>query len=124
MELEPKEVMILGAIRNGAKKFDKIKKKTNLEPEELNTALEKLEERGLIGVQEKKGLFGKKIEIFVTDEGERQVDDKTKEMEGKWKDMEALYKSGNKQKLQQYMDDNRSFLANDDVFWNHGYDDV
>lgn len=110
MKLYPKEVMALGAIRNGAKKFDKIKKKTNIEPEELNSILEKLERDELIGVQEKKGLFGKKIEIFVTHTGEKLADEKIKEMEEKWSEMEGIYKSGNKQKLRQYMDDNKSFL--------------
>ncbi len=110
MELDPREVMVLGAIRNDAKNFDKIKKKTNMEPEELNSILERLERDGLVGVQEKKGLFGKKIEIFVTHTGEKLADEKIKEMEEKWSEMEGIYKSGNKQKLRQYMDDNKSFL--------------
>lgn len=110
MELNPKEILVLGAIRNGAKKFDKIRKKTNSEPEELNSILVELEKKGLVGVQEKNGLFGKKIEMFVTHEGERKTEEKIKEMEEKWSEMETLYKSGNKQKLQKYMDDNKSFL--------------
>lgn len=110
MELEPNEVMVLGAIKNGAKKFDKIKKETKLDPEFVNSSLERLEEKGLITVQEKKGLLGKKIEILLTNKGEQEVDKKMQELEEKWSHMTTLYKSGNKQKLQQYMDDNKSFL--------------
>lgn len=110
MELDPKEVMILGAIRNGAKNFDKIKKKTKVDPQELNSILEVLEEKGLVEVEEKKGLLGKKIEILVSPEGEKQTEENLKEMKEKWSEMETLYKSGNKQKLQKYMDDNKSFL--------------
>ena len=64
MESEPKDVIVLGAIKSGAKKFDKICKVSKIEPEELNSILERLEERGLISVSEKKGLLGKKIEII------------------------------------------------------------
>ena len=54
MEPESKDVIVLGAIKSGAKNFDKIRKITKIEPKELNEILERLEKRGLIGVQEKK----------------------------------------------------------------------
>ncbi|MGI0004029.1 MAG: hypothetical protein ACREAX_01900, partial [Candidatus Nitrosotenuis sp.] len=64
MEEEPKDVMVLGAIKKGAKKFNKIRDKTGIEPEELNKILEKLEERGFIKAEKKKGLFGgEKVEL-------------------------------------------------------------
>ena len=63
MEEEEKDLIVLGAINNGAKQFDKICKVTKIKPEELNGVLEKLEKCGFINVQEKKGLFGKKIEM-------------------------------------------------------------
>ena len=110
MEAEPKDLIVLGAIKNGIKKFDKIKKTTQIDAEELNSILEKLEERGLIAVQEKKGLFGPKIEIVTTDKGDREVDERVHEMQEKWNQMSLLYKSGDKNKLKQYMDDNKSFL--------------
>ncbi len=110
MEAEPKDLIVLGAIKNGIKKFDKIKKTTQIDAEELNSILEKLEDRGLIAVQEKKGLFGPKIEIVTTDKGDREVDERVHEMQEKWNQMSLLYKSGDKTKLKQYMDDNKSFL--------------
>ena len=59
MEEEAKDLIVLGAINNGAKQFDKISKVTKIKPEELNGVLEKLEKCGFINVQDKKGLFGK-----------------------------------------------------------------
>ena len=110
MEPEPKDMIVLGAIRSGAKKFDKIKKVTNIDAEELNKILERLEERGLIGVKEKKGLFGKKIEMHTTEKGDKEVEQRIHELEENWNQMVALYKKGDKKKLTSFMDDNRSFL--------------
>ena len=110
MESEPKDVMVLGAIKGGAKKFDKIKNKTKIDPEELRQVLERLESRGLIRVETKKGLFGPKVEMSVTEKGEKEMQERIHELEGNWNQMNTLLKSGDKQKLQQYMDDNKSIL--------------
>ena len=110
MEEKAKDLIILGAINNGAKQFKKISKVTKIKPEELNGILEKLEDRGLINIQEKKGLLGKKIELNVTEKGNREVEERVHELEGKWENMKGAYESGNKQKLQQIMKDEKSFL--------------
>ena len=110
MESEPKDLIVLGAIKNGITKFDKIKKTTQIDPEELNTILEKLEERGFITVNEKKGWFGAKVEIIATDKGKKEVDERVHELQEKWNQMSLIYKTGDKEKLKQYMDDNKSFL--------------
>ncbi len=110
MESQPKDVMVLGAIKGGAKQFDKIKKQTRIESEELNGILERLENRGLIKVQTKKGFFGPKIEIFLTEKGEKELEARIHELEGDWSNMKSIWESGDKQKLQQYMEDNRSIL--------------
>ena len=94
----------------GEHKFDKIKKNTQIDAKELNSILEKLEERGLIAVQEKKGLFGPNIEIIVTEKGSKEVDERIYELHQKWNQMSLLYKTGNKDKLKQYMDENKSIL--------------
>jgi len=110
MEEEPKDVIILGAIRSGAKKFDKIARVTKIKPDELNKILEKLEKRGLIEANEKKGLFGSKIEITVTEKGSREIDERIHELQEEWGQMVSLYKTGDKQKLKEHMDQKRSFL--------------
>jgi len=110
MEPESKDLMVLGAIMRGISTFDKIKKNTNIYGEELNSILEKLEEQGFITVQEKKGWLGSKIEIITTEKGREEVDKRVHEMQEKWNQMSLLYKTGDKSKLKQYMDENKSML--------------
>lgn len=107
---EPKDVIVLGAIKKGAKKFEKIQNAAQIDAEELNLILEKLEKRELITVEEKKNWFGKKIEIKITEKGSKEVEERIHELQGKWDQMSLLYKGGDKQKLKQYMDDNKSIL--------------
>ena len=45
MEQEPNDVMILSAINQGAKKFDKISKKTKIDAQEIKNLLERLERK-------------------------------------------------------------------------------
>ena len=95
---------------NGAKQFDKISKKTKIEPKELNGILERLEGHAFIVVQEKKGLLGKKIIIILTEKGKKEMYERIHELETKWNDMQDAYQSGDKQKLQQIMKNEKSFL--------------
>jgi len=106
----PKETIVLGAIQAGIKKFDKIQKITLIEPEELNSILEQLENGEFIRVEEKNGLFGKKIEIAVTKKGSKEVDKQVHELQTKWNQMSTLYKTQNKEELKQHMDENKSFF--------------
>ena len=110
MEEEAKDLIILGAINNGARQFNKISKVTKIKPQELNNILEKLENHGFITVQEKKGWLGKKIELDITEKGSREIEERVHELEGKWVSMRNAYESGDKQKLQQIMKDEKSFL--------------
>ena len=110
MEEEAKDLIVLGAINNGARQFNKISKVTKIKPEELNDILGKLENRGFINVDEKKGWLGKKIELNVTEKGSKEIQERIHELQGKWKNMRNAYESGDKQKLQQIMKDEKSFL--------------
>ena len=110
MDGEPKDLIVLGAIKDGIKKFDKIQKITQIESGELDSILEKLEEKEFIQVKEKKGLFGTKIEILPTDKGSKEVDERVHELQDKWNQMSVIYKTGDKEKLKQEMDDNKSLL--------------
>ncbi len=107
---EPKDVIVLGAIKKGVKKFERIQNAAQIDADELNSILEKLEKRELITVEEKKSWLGKKIEIKITEKGAKEVEERIHELQGKWDQMSLLYKSGDKQKLKQYMDDNKSIL--------------
>jgi len=110
MDTEPKDIIVLGAIRAGIKKFDKIQKIRHIEPEELNSILEQLENRCFIRVEEKKGLLGMKVEIVVTEKGSKEVDKQVHEVQTRWNQMSTLYKTRDKEKLKKYMDDNKSFF--------------
>ena len=105
-----KDLIVLDAINNGIKQFDKIVKVTKIQPRELNNILKKLEERELINVQEKKGWLSKKIELYPTEKGTNQVKETIHELEQKWENMKNAYESNDKQKLQQIMKDEKSFL--------------
>ena len=68
-EPETKHQLVLERMNRGAKNFGKIQKITGLERDELASILEDLEKRGLMKVEEKSGLFGSKIELYLTDKG-------------------------------------------------------
>lgn len=110
MNTEPKDIIVLGAIQAGIKKFDKIQKMTQIEPKELNSILEQLENKGFVQVAEKSGLLGNKIEILVTEKGSKEVDNQVHELQTKWNQMSTLYNTQDKEGLKQYMDESKSFF--------------
>ncbi|MBA4718632.1 MAG: hypothetical protein HRO68_05910 [Nitrosopumilus sp.] len=110
MNTESKYIIVLGAIKAGIKKFDKIQKIRHIDPEELDSILEKLENSGFIRVEEKKGLLGMKIEIMLTEKGSKEVDKQVNELQVRWNQMSTLYKTKDKENLKQYMDDNKSIF--------------
>ena len=110
MESESKDIIVLGTIKHGIKKFEKIQKTTQIEADKLNKILEQLEKRGLIKVVEKKGLFGNKVELNVTVKGSKEVDEYIHELQVRWNQMSQIYKTRNKEKMKQCMEENKSFL--------------
>ena len=110
MDEENKETVVLGIISRGVSKFGKISQETKIEPKELESILQKLEKSGLIKVDEKKGWLGTKIEINPTEEGYREFERQLKILQDKWNELENTYKSGNKQKLEQKLKEDKSFL--------------
>ena len=110
VEQEPNDVIILSAISQGAKKFDKIVRKTKIDGQEVNKLLERLEDKGLITVIEKKGWFGPKKEITLTEKGIKELDERRFELQKNWEQMVTIWKGGDKQKLQQHMEENKSIL--------------
>ncbi len=71
---ESKEMMVLGQINRGYKTFGEIRKTTGLNSEEINSILDDLEKRGLMRVEQKKGLVGIKVELLPTEKGYREYD--------------------------------------------------
>ena len=103
-----KDIIVLGAIKAGINKFDKIQKIRHIEPKELDSILEQLENGGFIQVEEKKGLLGTKIEIMVTEKGSEKVGKQVLELKTRWNQMSTLYNTQDKENLKLYMDENRS----------------
>ena len=66
---ETKYMQVFEVLNYGAENFEKIQKITGLEHDELVSILEDLEKRGMMKVEEKSGLFGSKIELYVTNRG-------------------------------------------------------
>ncbi len=66
---ETKDMLVLGELNRGVKKFEKIQKITGLKHDELISIFDDLEKRGLMRVEEKSGPFGPKVELFATDKG-------------------------------------------------------
>ena len=50
------------------------------------------------------------MEITVTDKGSKEVDQRVHELQDKWNQMSMLYKTGDKDKLKQEMDNIKSIL--------------
>jgi len=110
MNTEPKEIIVLGTIRAGIKKFEKIQKIRHVDPEKVDSILGQLENKGLVKVEEKKGFLGKKIEIEITDKGSKEIDKQVHELKTKWNQMSTLYKTEDKENLKQFMDENKSLF--------------
>ncbi len=71
---ESKEMMVLGQINRGYKTFGEIRKTTGLNSEEISSILGDLEKRGLMKVEQKKGLVGIKVELLPTKKGYIEYD--------------------------------------------------
>jgi len=110
LEQEPTDVIVLSAISRGAKKFDKITKVTKISSSELDDILQRLENREFIVLTEKKRFFGPKKELNLTEKGSKELEERKFELEKNWNNMVTVWKSGDRQKLQQYMNDNRSVI--------------
>jgi len=110
MDEENKETVVLGTISRGISKFEKISRESNVSPKDLESILKKLENSGLIKVDEKKGWLGTKIEINPTENGYKEFERQLKILQEKWNQLENTYKSGNKQELEQKLKEDKSFL--------------
>ena len=110
MNTEPKEIIVLGTIKAGINKFEQIQKIRHVDPKEVGSILEELENKGFVKVEEKKGFLGTKIEIGITDKGYKEIEKHVHELQTKWNQMSTLYKTEDKENLKQFMDENKSLF--------------
>jgi len=94
---ETKHLLVLERMNRGAKNFGKIQKITGLERDELVSILEDLEKRGLMKVEEKSGLFGSKVELYLTDKGNSHISAKIHSKRSRGKDWVYDLIKGDKQ---------------------------
>jgi len=73
---ETKDMQVFEVLNYGAGNFEKIQEITGIKHDELVSILEDLEKRGLMKVEEKSGLFGPKIELYLTDKGSAKIHSK------------------------------------------------
>ena len=66
---QTKDMLVLGELQRGTKNFENIKKNLGLDSNELNSILKDLEKRNLMRIEQKKGPFGMKIELYSTEKG-------------------------------------------------------
>jgi hypothetical protein len=90
MEEESIESIVLGTIKAGIKSFDRISKVAN--------------------ISTKKGFLGIKIQINITEKGEKYLENQIQELKERWREMIQLYKSEDRQNLQQYIGENKIFI--------------
>ena len=69
---QTKEMVILGELHRGARTFEHVQKNTGMASNDLDEILEKLEDKGLIKVIQKKRMLGSRIELYPTDKGFRE----------------------------------------------------
>ncbi len=112
MELdeEPKDVIVLNAIVRGKDNEKKIVKHTGLTPFDITDVVERLILRGFVVREEKKGFFGKKIKLKLTEKGVRELEERRYELEQKWQKMVMLANQGKKDELERYTQSNRSWI--------------
>ncbi len=107
----PNHFMILDAISRGIKKIDNISKVTKLSKDEIELIVNDLNAQKLITIVEKKGFFGnKKIELYVTETGDKILVSKKQELVNKSKHLQQLYETGNRDQMQSYMNDYRMWM--------------
>lgn len=106
----PKHFMVLDAISRGVEDSGKIARVTKVSKAEVEMILNDLAVQKLIVTEQKKGLFGKKIQARITDTGSRLLSFKKQELEEKSRHLESMYTSRDRRGVESFMDDNRAWI--------------
>lgn len=106
----PKHFMVLDAVSRGVENAGKIAKVTKTDKAEVEMILNDLAVQRLVVAEQKKGLFGKKLQARITDTGSRLLSSKKQELEEKARELSAMYRNGDRKGMESFMDDNRAWL--------------
>ncbi len=102
--------MVLDAISRGIGDAGKIAKVTKTDKAEVEMILNDLAVQRLIVAEQRKGLFGKKVQARITDIGSRLLSSKKQELEEKAAELKGMYRNGDRRGIELFMDDNRAWL--------------
>jgi DNA-binding MarR family transcriptional regulator len=102
----PKHFIVLDAISGGVEDAGKIAKVTKISKAEVEMILNDLAVQRLIVAEQKKGLFGKRVQARITDTGSRLLSLKKQELKEKAKALESRYRNRDRKGIESFMDDN------------------
>ena len=106
----PRHFLVLDAISRGVNDAGKIAKVAKIDKAEVEMILNDLSAQRLVILDQKKGLFGKKVQARITDVGSKLLSSKKEELEVKAREFKDMYRSGDRQGMQSFMDSNRVWL--------------
>jgi hypothetical protein len=102
----PKHFIVLDAISKGVGDIGKIAKITKIGKAEVEMILNDLAIQRLIIAKQKNGLFGKKVQARMTDNGHKLLYFKRQELEEKARDLNSMYMNQDRRGMQSFLDGN------------------
>lgn len=106
----PRHFIVLDAISRGVNDAGKIAKVGKIDKAEVEMILHDLSAQRLVILDQKKRLFGKKTQARITDVGSKLLSSKKEELEVKAREFKDMYRSGDRQGMESFMDSNRMWL--------------
>jgi len=116
-EFEANDMKVLGAVKRGANNVRFLKNIVNLNKDELVKILDILDESHMIKSEYVMGLLGqKKLNIQITENGTKKIDEYVSGLEKKWRNMLDLAMAGERDTLDRTIQEN-PFLVNMMIFY-------
>jgi len=102
--------MVLDATSRGVGAAGNIAKVTKISKDEVEMILNDLATQKLVVTEQKKGLFGRKTHVRITETGSRVLSFKKQELEEKSRDLESKYVNRDRNGIESFMDNNRAWI--------------
>jgi|TARA_B100001750_G_scaffold243172_1_gene257896 hypothetical protein len=116
-EFEANDMKVLGAVKRGANSVRFLKNIVNLNKDELVKILDILDESHMIKSEYVTGVLGqKKLNIQITENGTKKIDEYVSDLEKKWRNMLDLAMAGERDTLDRTIQEN-PFLVNMMIFY-------
>jgi len=116
-EFEANDMKVLGAVKRGANNVRFLKNIVNLNKDELVKILDILDESHMIKSEYVTGVLGqKKLNIQITENGTKKIDEYVSGLEKKWRNMLDLAMAGERDTLDRTIQEN-PFLVNMMIFY-------